>query len=55
MILDFAGKQADVSQALSAASISVDMRKNGIRISPHIYNSESDMDKLLEVLKPFID
>ena len=32
-------------------NISVDVRSQGIRISPHIYNDEANMSHLLEVIK----
>ena len=34
-----------------AHNISVDLRSHGIRISPHIYNDEEDIDQLLSVIK----
>jgi len=36
---------------LAEANISVDARSLGIRVSPHIYNDEADILRLLEVIK----
>ena len=36
---------------LKKNNISVDLRSQGIRISPHIYNDEADMSHLIEVIK----
>ncbi|MEN7341287.1 MAG: aminotransferase class V-fold PLP-dependent enzyme [Pseudomonadota bacterium] len=35
---------------LTAAEIQYDERRHGIRLSPHIYNSESDIDTLIDCL-----
>ncbi len=43
VILDFKGDQDIVFQALVNKGISVDVRKYGIRVSPHIYNTIDDM------------
>jgi kynureninase len=37
--------------ALQAAGICVDVRSSGIRISPHIYNDEADITRLLAVIE----
>ena len=37
---------------LAKNNISVDVRSQGIRISPHIYNDEANMSHLIEVIKP---
>lgn len=38
-------------QALLAARVVVSLRQDRIRISPHLYNTESDMDRCLDVLR----
>ena len=32
-------------------NISVDLRSHGIRMSPHIFNDEQDIDQLISVIK----
>ncbi|MFT7683437.1 MAG: kynureninase [Moritella dasanensis] len=50
-ILHFGAQQADVLSALSADKISVDNRLHGMRISPHIYNDETEIQQLIDVIK----
>ncbi|QYJ89755.1 aminotransferase class V-fold PLP-dependent enzyme [Shewanella halotolerans] len=52
-ILDFGEAQQTAVEALTQADISLDVRKQGMRISPHIYNGEQDMQRLLDALAPF--
>lgn len=54
MILQFANEQTSVLHRLEQAKIAVDVRPSGIRISPHIYNSDADIAHLIEALRPFI-
>ena len=51
MILDFGSNQQKMLKNFKAHNISVDLRSHGIRISPHIYNDEEDIDQLLSVIK----
>ncbi|GIU30051.1 aminotransferase class V-fold PLP-dependent enzyme [Shewanella schlegeliana] len=51
LILNFAGKQPQVLAALQQANVSVDLRSEGIRVSPHIYNDMADIERLLSVIK----
>ncbi len=51
MILDFGKNQEKILSHLKENNISVDLRNRGIRISPHIYNDEGDIDQLLSVIK----
>ena len=51
MVLDFGAKQQQVLTALQSAKVSVDQRSEGIRISPHIYNDMSDIERLLSAIK----
>lgn len=50
-ILDFGIKQQQVFTALKRAKISVDVRSQGIRVSPHIYNDISDINRLIKVVE----
>ncbi|MGS0693214.1 aminotransferase class V-fold PLP-dependent enzyme [Shewanella sp. 0m-4] len=51
LILDFGAKQQQVLAALQQANVSVDLRSQGIRVSPHIYNDMADIERLLSVIK----
>ena len=51
MILDFGSNQQKVLNHLKDNNIGVDLRSHGIRISPHIYNDEQDIDQLISVIK----
>ena len=51
MILDFGSNQLKVLNHLQDNNIGVDLRSHGIRISPHIYNDEQDIDQLISVIK----
>ncbi|QSX29901.1 aminotransferase class V-fold PLP-dependent enzyme [Shewanella cyperi] len=42
-ILDFGQDNEAVQQALAAAAISVDRRRYGLRVSPHLYNDVADI------------
>jgi len=39
-----------VFERLRAAQVFVSLREGALRISPHLYNSERDIDRLLTVL-----
>ena len=51
MILDFGKNQQTMLGHLKENNISVDLRSHGIRISPHIFNDEQDIDQLISVIK----
>lgn len=51
IILDFADKQQQVLQTLKSANVSVDVRSFGMRVSPHIYNDEADIQEFLQLVK----
>ncbi len=50
-ILQFSEQQDLVLKALKAANIGVDARQCGLRISPHIYNDNKDIAKLVTSIK----
>ncbi len=50
-IFDFSQRQSQVMDALAAANISVDERAYGIRVSPHIYNDETEIAQFIKVVK----
>jgi selenocysteine lyase/cysteine desulfurase len=39
-----------LSRALQARSVAVSLRGSAIRVSPHVYNSEEDLDALIQAL-----
>jgi selenocysteine lyase/cysteine desulfurase len=49
-ILHFGDAQISVLNALKSAYIGVDARSLGIRVSPHIYNDENDIEYLIDVI-----
>ena len=50
-ILSFGGKNMDkIFASLTQAGIFVSKREGGIRVSPHFYNTEEEIDRLVEVL-----
>jgi selenocysteine lyase/cysteine desulfurase len=53
LILQFGERQADLLTVLEQTHISVDVRKLGIRVSPHIYNDSDDMHQLLQLIEQF--
>lgn len=50
VILDFLDNQSILEQ-LAQANVAVDVRENGIRVSPHIYNDENDIERLINIIK----
>jgi kynureninase len=49
-ILQFGDAQDAVFKALKTAHVGVDIRSLGIRVSPHIYNDEGDIEHLIGVI-----
>ena len=47
LVLDFQAQQDGVTDALRAANVHFDARATGIRLSPHVYNSDDQIDELL--------
>ncbi len=45
----------DLSRRLREKDIFVSVRRNSLRISPHIYNTQQDIEKLLRELKRLLD
>jgi len=45
------GATTDLHRRLRANHVAVSLRQNLIRVSPHLYNDESDIDRLLEVAR----
>ncbi|PHI35472.1 aminotransferase [Pseudoalteromonas sp. GCY] len=49
-ILHFGSRHEAVMEQLKCAGIAVDNRRYGIRVSPHIYNSQEDISRLVQVI-----
>lgn len=47
VILQLGDRQTELMVALEQANISVDARKLGIRVSPHLYNDNADIEQLV--------
>jgi selenocysteine lyase/cysteine desulfurase len=45
-------KTAELYQHLRKENIVVSLREGNIRVSPHVYNSERDIDRLISVITP---
>lgn len=52
-ILHVGERQAQVVEALREAEVWVDERELGIRVSPHIYNDEADIARLIEIVEHY--
>lgn len=50
LVLNFGARQSDVEQRLLAAGVHFDARPTGVRMSPHIYNSLSEMDTVIDCI-----
>jgi kynureninase len=50
LVLNFGERQTDVVKSLSAAGVHFDARPTGLRMSSHIYNSDSEIDTVIACL-----
>ncbi len=48
------GYAPDVAARLAAHRVYVSVRGDSIRVSPHLYNTAADVDRLLELLAPLV-
>ncbi len=46
-----AGLPADLAERLKAHNVTISVRGNALRISPYLYNTEADIDRLLSALR----
>ena len=53
LVVSFSNNQK-VLQKLSREGVQCDLRNEGLRLSPHIYNSASEIDKLAELIDPLL-
>ena len=54
VVLNFKDYQHQVEQKLLNEKVRFDTRSEGIRLSPHIYNNESQIDNLVEIISSCI-
>lgn len=54
MVLNFGNKQQDVVNQLKSKGILFDMRHLGMRLSPHIYNTNEDIEKVIVEIKSIL-
>jgi kynureninase len=47
-------RAAEIAEALYEEDVCVDFRADGIRVSPHFFNTEADIDALFDVLKELL-
>jgi selenocysteine lyase/cysteine desulfurase len=50
LVLNFGERQGAVEQSLGEAGVHFDSRPTGLRMSPHIYNSEKEIDTVIACL-----
>lgn len=53
VILHFGDKQADILTGLQKHKVIVDERYLGIRVSPHIYNDQQDIDAIINAVSSY--
>ena len=53
VVLDFGEQQSAAAQALTGAGVHFDVRRTGIRLSPHVYTSREEIGTVISCLAPF--
>ena len=53
VVLDFGDRQSDAASALTDAGVHFDVRRTGMRLSPHIYTSRDEIERVVSCLAPF--
>lgn len=53
VVLDFGAQQSAAASALSDAGVHFDVRRTGMRLSPHIYTSKEEIETVVSCLAPF--
>jgi kynureninase len=53
VVLDFGERQPAVTGALADAGVQFDVRRTGMRLSPHIYTSKEEIETVISCLAPF--
>ncbi|MEE8057025.1 MAG: aminotransferase class V-fold PLP-dependent enzyme [Pseudomonadales bacterium] len=52
LVVNFGQQQSAVENRLHKANVRFDSRTSGLRLSPHIYTSQSEIDRVIECLTP---
>jgi selenocysteine lyase/cysteine desulfurase len=55
VVLDFGERQSAAASALADAGVHFDVRRTGMRLSPHIYTSREEIETVISCLAPFAD
>ncbi len=53
VVLDFGDQQSAAARALADAGVHFDVRRTGMRLSPHVYTSREDIETVISCLAPF--
>ena len=53
VVLDFGAQQSAAASALNDAGVHFDVRRTGMRLSPHIYTSKEEIETVVSCLAPF--
>jgi kynureninase len=53
VVLDFGDQQSAAARALADAGVHFDVRRTGMRLSPHVYTSREEIDTVISCLAPF--
>ena len=53
VVLDFGERQPAVTGALADAGVHFDVRRTGMRLSPHVYTSKEEIETVISCLAPF--
>jgi selenocysteine lyase/cysteine desulfurase len=53
VVLDFGEQQSEAADALARAGVHFDVRRTGIRLSPHIYTSKDEIETVISCVAPF--
>ena len=53
VVLDFGEQQSAAAQALTEAGVHFDVRRTGMRLSPHVYTSREEIETVISCLAPF--
>jgi len=53
VVLDFGEQQSAAARALTEAGVHFDVRRTGMRLSPHVYTSREEIETVISCLAPF--
>ena len=55
VVLDFGAQQRAAAGALAGAGVHFDVRRTGMRLSPHIFTAKDEIETVVSCLAPFTD